>query len=144
MNRQMQNPVAGPHRIQQFRTGNPNLMQQQGPQQAQGGKQPPRMLLQQMQAGRINVQPGPSSQQQQQQPQQVPQQQEQQQQMQGNVMQTPAPPPYPGPPPPYPGNNASVQPSSTNQVRTILQYISHSFSPLYLSLSLFFSLSNLR
>lgn len=104
----MPNQVLGQHRIQQLRMGNSNLIQQQQgqPQPMQSGKQPPRMLLQQIQATRIN---GIGGQQQQ-------QVSSHQQPLQAPVMQVQAPPPYPGPPPPYPGNNAP--PSSNDQVCT--------------------------
>lgn len=103
--------LANQHRAQQMqRAGNPNMAAKsgKGPPQ-QGGQQPPRNLLQQIQAARMmNNQVGG-------QPQTM---QAQQPPMQGNVLQGQAPPPYPGPPPPYPGNNTIGPVSSINdQVR---------------------------
>lgn len=106
--------------MQPVRMGSPGMAH---PQQQMPGKQPPRMLLQQIQAARMNnsVKPGqPQS------PVHGPQHRpsvspqhhtKPSQQQLSNILQNqgqvaappPPPPPYPGPPPPYPGNNASQQ-----------------------------------
>lgn len=111
--------------MQQVRMGSPVLAHP--PQMP--GKQPPRMLFQQIQAARLNnsVKPGQSQSpvhgpQQRQQPSVSPQQHAKPPQQQlSNILQSPSqvsapppPPPYPGPPPPYPGNNSSQQ--GTEQV----------------------------
>lgn len=116
--------IAQQQRIQQLRMSNPGIVQQQQhTQQPPHGKQPPRMLLQQIQAARKNISNSgkpnaQSSQQHTRQPASLQQQKLQSAQIQEQSQVPPPPPPYPGPPPPYPGNKAtsSVQ-SSSEQVR---------------------------
>lgn len=125
----MPSQLVAQQRLQQVRMGSPGLVH---PQQQMPGKQPPRMLLQQIQASRLNninnLKPGQpqspmhgGSQQRQQPVTASPQQLAKtgQQQLLQNPSQQPPPPPpppYPGPPPPpYPGNNAPPQ-QGTEQV----------------------------